>query len=454
MWDKITNAFKREEKVSKAKYDAVMDLLGKTFYMNPNFSAAGSSIRNILAQQARGAFYPNFAKYIYLYEVVEPLANAVDLVGDTLASVPPRLIDEKTKQYIDNFPFLDLLKTPNELPNSSYNNFMTDVSRFFTVTGNCFIIVTLSTRNEPLEMFVIPPQYVSWEMDADGYVQSYTYTPQGLSDTFVRQDDFRYLTRDGFKQLLHIKDFQPNAYQYNAYGLSRLNSILYELGQYESSSIHNLSLLENGARIGTWISMKDDLTPDQLADLRSEVSKVWAGAQNAGRPLIAGGVDKIDRMSQTNSDMDFANMKKMVQEAIYNRLQIPLALVNSNSLSLANMETAKLNLYDLAVLPQLNKIFTFLTHNLLPYYKGSENLELTYDEFTIPVLRDRRIDELIKMNQLNVMSDNEKRDRMDLPMIQGAADEVYKPANLVPTYEIAESVEEGETSLRVVNGDE
>jgi len=393
-----------------------------------------SSILSILAQQKSGAFWPLISTYIRLYSQIEPLGNAVDTVATSISSIDLKLWDKKNKEYIEQHPILELLNNPNQLPNSNYCNFISENSKFYSITGNNFIIVTLSTTNEPLELFVVPPQYINWVVGGEGYIDSYFYTPQGSNITFNRQADFKYISEDGAKQLLHLKDFNPNAYSMYLYGLPKLNSILFELLQYEAASVHNLGLLKNGARPGMFLRLKDEeiFSDEDKNYLTSQIENMYAGAANAGRTLTSNMVDKIERMGMTNVDMDFSGMKTMVTEAIYNRFQIPLALINSTSLSLANMETARLNLYDYAVLPQLNVLLEFLTNNLMSYYKNSENLILTYDPFTIDAIRQRNILEITQLKTLNVMTDNELRNRIDLPSYSDG-DEIYKPSSDIPT---------------------
>ena len=436
MWFK--NKFIEEANDIRAKLDArEKDLVRRELHIQKTFSiftgSDQSSILSILAQQRKGGFWALISTYINLYSRIEPLSNGIDLIANSLSQINLKLWDKKNKQYIDTHPILELLDNPNPLPNTNYCNFIGEMSKFYSITGNAFIINTLSTSKQPLEMYVISPQYINWMVGGDGYIDSYNYTPQAGSITFNRQPDFRYISQDGTKQLLHIKDFNPFAFDMYLYGLSRLHSILYELFQYQSASVHNLSLLNNGARMGAVIGLKDpdSYTKEDESYLQAQLENMYSGSSNAGRTLMSSLIDSVSNIGQTNVDMDFGTMKTKVTEAIYNRFQIPLALINSTSLSLANMETAQENLYDHAVLPQLNTLLEFLTNNLMSYYKNSENLILTYDPFTIDAIRKRNIEEAVQLKTLNVLTDNELRNRIDsAPYSNG--DEIYKPSTEIP----------------------
>ena len=158
-------------------------------------------------------------------------------------------------------------------------------------------------------------------------------------------------------------------------------------------------------------------TPDQENSLKSEIDNTFSGESNSGRPIIGNDVDYIP-FGMTNKDMDYIEGRKQLKEEIYNRLKIPLSLINSNALSLANMEVASLQLYDFSILPLADKIFTILTTNVLKSYDNSENLILTYDPITIPALKERTIEELTKISKFNVLTDNELRKSLDYPTIE------------------------------------
>ncbi len=82
-------------------------------------------------------------------------------------------------------------------------------------------------------------------------------------------------------------------------------------------------------------------------------------------------------------------LKIQTQVAIYNALKIPLPMISPEHMSLANMDTAKLNFYDNCIIPLFTKIANFLNENLLSRYKNSDNLQLTYDEAAIAALKPR-----------------------------------------------------------------
>lgn len=402
----------------------------KTFSQPTNIYS--SSVSQINAQIATNAIRPYFENYFRFYSSISPLGTAIDIIADQFSSIQPKIYDTKNKEYSDDHPLLQLLKNPN--PYCNYNEFSESMASFFELTGNQFWRVTKSkVDGEPIEIYSVPATWVGISTGTDGNVWEYTYSQQGLTIEYVRNfknNRVVYESKDGRSELIHLKHFNPASATYLVVGLSKLNSIFYELEQFRLTSLHNQSLLANGARPSGLLKAADGMTEKQANRLRAEFTNMFSNAQNAGRPIIASNVDWQD-FTQTNRDMDFATLKAQIKELIYNRLNIPLALVNSDSLSLANMEEAMIQLYSLAVLPLTDKLFDSLSNNLLPYYKGSENLILTYDPSTIEALKVLNIQEVQKLATLNIFSDNELRNKLDATAREGG-DEVFKPSTMIP----------------------
>lgn len=393
------------------------------------------SVNNIDFQTMSGAVQPYFRTYIDFYSSIAPLGDAIDTISVQFASILPKVFDVKTKEFSDDHPILDLLKNPNT--NETYCEFAEIEANFFNITANQYWIMTLSKLDgEPLELFAVPPQWLNPLIGMDGRVSSYNYSPEGDSTIFTRKNvgrRIKYLSRDGKQELFQLKGFNPNSAGFYVVGLSKLHSIFYELAQYRLSSIHNQSLLQNGGRPSGMLSNTkdaDEFTDDQLNRMRSEFEAMWASPTNAGRPFIGSNMEWTD-FTQNNHDMDFANLKIQVKEMIYNRLKIPLPLINSNALSLANMDSAMTQLFELAVLPLATKIFGALTMNVLSQYPDTDDLILTFDPSTIPSLRDRNIEQVKSLSGLNIFSDNELRNKLDSPSYDGG-DEVFKPSTLIP----------------------
>jgi HK97 family phage portal protein len=228
--------------------------------------------------------------------------------------------------------------------------------------------------------------------------------------------------------------FNPKYCNSNLYGTSDLAAVELEISQYILASIHNNSLLENQARpsgILTYKGAANDITQDTVDSIKETLRSSLSGASNAGNATFLSGDFDWKQLSESIKDMDFATLKNQTATAVYNALKIPLPMVSPDNMTLANMETAKVNFYDNTILPLTRTIYDFLGSMLLERYPNSENLELTYDEACIEALEPRQVDNTLKLSQSGVLTVNEIRSQLGYEDLEGG-DTLYQPMGLAP----------------------
>ncbi len=206
-----------------------------------------------------------------------------------------------------------------------------------------------------------------------------------------------------------------------------------EIAQFVTASIHNYSLLKNGARPSGILTHKgtNELQPEQIDRIKDLMKEKLSGSRNAGEMAFLGGDFDWKQLSLSIKDMDFPKLKQSVTEAIYNALKIPLPMISSESMTFSNMDASKYAYYDNAVIPVLKRLLKFLSAKLLTRYAGTEELEYYFDESAIEALETRKFENAKIASQTGVLSDNEIRAMIGYEAISGG-DAIYKPANLVP----------------------
>lgn len=381
---------------------------------------------------AMGRQSVSFYECIRYYQQCAPLFTAIQLISDEVSGITPFLYDRNTNQYNKKDPLLKLLSFPNLDVTGS--EFLEQVSCFFLITGNCFIVATGSSNKPAKELFVIPPQYVSLLPGEDGYTETITvnwdYTQPEVFERKEVDGRLRFYNGDD-KEIWHIKEFNPMMGSNNLYGMPKLMPIFYEIEQYMNSSVHNLSLLVRGARPSGALVSQEPLTDDQFMRLEEQMSRYYTGAHQTGKVmLLENGID-FKEMSISNKDMDFMELKKNVTNTIYNALKIPLPTVSPDHMTMSNMDSGKLNLYDNAVLPLTNRIFAELSNFLLHRYTQDKNIIITYSDDEITALQPRRNDDLVKIKSVGVLTINEIRKQMGYEPLQGG-DSLFGTTNDIP----------------------
>jgi len=371
----------------------------------------------------------------YFYKCA-PLFDGIDRLAQAIASIQPMVYDTKNKEFLPDHPLNDLLKNPSF--QISMSDFIYQYAAFLILTGDNYMFVNSVGENaEPRQMFIRPPQAVTMNIGSDGFVSSYIVDLNNNSVTYERQPDinqgFKYInsTNGITSQLFHSKTFNPTISDFGVKGCSVLNSIYYEIEQYISTGIHNLSLLKRGATLSGVFTTQNRLHDDDYMRLKAQINEYYSGDSNAGKTaLVDNGMD-FKATQQTNRDMDFLQLKDLVTTTIYNILRIPLPLVSKDTMTLANIAASKVNFYDNGVLPWVDRIYDDLGNFLLSRYKGSENYILYYNVNDIPALETRKVDNLIQLKETGALSLNEVRSELNRSPAEGG-DDFYQPSSNVP----------------------
>jgi HK97 family phage portal protein len=367
---------------------------------------------------------------INYYYKSSPLYTALKLISDNIKSIDFVLKDTNKDEFVYEHPLLDLLNNPN--PFESGDNFKESIISFFLLSGDSYVNVVGSTN--PVELSILPTQFIRIQRNSTtGIIDKYEYTPNGGSSiSYNRDRNNRYFAKNG-NELINMRNFNPDLLEQNQGGLSYVQPIKLELSQYLLASIHNDSLLQNQGRPSGILSYKGDgeLSDEQIETFKAQIKDSISGAANAGKSMFLSGNFDWKQLSESIKDMDFAKLKIQTSVAVYNALKIPLPMISPEHMSLANMDTAKLNFYDNAIIPWFNIISNFLGMHLLPRYKGSENLKLTFDEASVEALRPRVVSNIETLSKSGVLTINEIRSLLGYEDIDGG-DTLYQPANLVP----------------------
>ena len=363
----------------------------------------------------------------YFYDAC-PVFTATNLITDSISSIDIFLKNKKTGDFIYKHKALDILKNPNPFTDSQL--FIKEIASYYLLTGNAYI--NIIGESQPIEINNIKPTDITILAGNDGYMGEYTLSTAINSTTYARDSKKRFI--DAKKnELIHLRSFNPKFSSTNLVGCSAFVGCQLEIAQFVAASIHNYSLLKNGARPSGMLTYKgtNELQPEQIDKVKQVMKEKLSGAKNAGELAFLGGDFDWKQLSESMKDMDFPKLKQSVNEAIYNALKIPLPMISSQNMTFSNLDAAKYGYYDNAVLPILKRILKFLSTKLLTRYTGTEEFEYYFDESAIESLEARKFENAIMASKIGILSDNEIRAMIGYEAISGG-DVIYKPANQVP----------------------
>jgi len=154
------------------------------------------------------------------------------------------------------------------------------------------------------------------------------------------------------------------------------------------------------------------LTDEQFARLKSELSEIYSGARNAGRPLVLDGGLDWRAMSLSPAEMDFIEAKNQAAREIALAFGAPpmlLGIPGDNTYS--NYREANLAFYKQTVLPLAKKTAAALTNWLALRFSGAR-IECDLDG--VEALSAEREALWSRVSNASFLSEEEKRNALGL----------------------------------------
>lgn len=265
--------------------------------------------------------------------------------------------------------------------------------------GNAYVQILRDGEGNAAELYALRPERVSVEADAGGWPAAYTYRV-GARSHRLGADPVR-------PHVIHMKAFHPLD---DHYGLGCLGAAAGAIGIHNAAAAWNRALLDNAARpSGALVYDPGDgsvLSADQFERLRAEMDG-FAGAGNAGRPMLLEGGLKWQAMSLSPADMDFVGCKAAAAREIALAFGVPpmlLGLPGDNAY--ANYREANRALFRLAVLPLATAILSGLSQGLAGWFADAA---LAVDLNRVTALAEERQALWASVSAADFLSAEEKR---------------------------------------------
>ncbi|MBR0553885.1 phage portal protein [Stakelama marina] len=276
------------------------------------------------------------------------------------------------------------------------------VASHLLLHGNAYVQLLGDGAGGVAELFALRPERVTVEPDAGGWPVAYRYRV-GERVTRLASED-----AGGRSAVVHVRAFNPVD---DHYGLGCLGAAAGAVAIHNAAAKWNKALLDNAARpSGALVYDPGDgatLSGDQFERLRAEMDGAFAGAANAGRPMLLEGGLRWQAMSMTPADMDFVGLKAAAAREIALAFGVPpmlLGLPGDNTY--ANYREANRALWRLAILPLADKILGALRQGLSPWFADAA---LSVDLDRVPALAEDRERLWVQVSGAEFLTPSEKR---------------------------------------------
>jgi HK97 family phage portal protein len=271
------------------------------------------------------------------------------------------------------------------------------------LTGNAFLEgVRLDGAARGVSaLYVLNPASLRPVCDARGWVEAWAVRER-QGERLIRRD-----AETGWSPVLHLKTFNPVS---DVMGLPPLGAARRALDLHNASADWAKALIDNSAKPSGALVYGGHgrMPPDQFDALKAELEGMYAGAANAGRPLLLEGGLDWRPMSLSPAEMDFLEARHSAAREIALALGVPpmlLGIPGDNTYS--NYKEANLAFWRMTVLPLVQKMAAALSAWLdVPF--GAE-VEVRADLDRIPALSAERDALWARLEGASFATGDEKR---------------------------------------------
>ncbi len=271
--------------------------------------------------------------------------------------------------------------------------------------GNAYVQILQDAAGMPAELFALRPERVRIEADAAGWPRAYVYKVGEAKSRIAAVDG---LGRPG---VAHLKAVHPLD---DHFGLGCLGAAAGAVAVHNEASRWNKALLDNAARpSGALVYDPGDgkaLAAAQFERLRAELEAAFAGAGNAGRPMLLEGGLSWQAMSLSPADMDFVGLKAAAAREIALAFGVPPMLLGlPGDSTYANYREANRALWRLTLLPLADKILGGISAALAAWWPG---VRLALDVDQVSALAEDRERLWRQVSAADFLTDAEKREML------------------------------------------
>ena len=321
--------------------------------------------------------------------------RAVRLVAEGVASAPLAASDDAA---------LEMVRAT-----SGGQSLLETVAVHLLLHGNAYIELLPGQDDKPCELYALRPERVKVEADAQGWPMGFVYRAGGAS------------TRIAPERVIHIRSIHPLD---DHYGLGCLGAASGAVAIHNAASKWNKALLDNAARpSGALVYEPGEGVPlsgEQYDRLKEELEASFAGAGNAGRPMLLEGGLKWQALSMSPAEMDFVGLKEGAAREIALSFGVPPMLLGlPGDATYANYREANRALWRQAILPLAGKILDALAEGLRSSFDG---LCLSVDLDQVGALSEDRERLWAQVTAAEFLSDDEKRAMLGLEVSAVNAD--------------------------------
>ena len=360
--------------------------------------------------------------YSAIYKTQPNVRTCVDFLARNVAQLGLhvfRLAEGDDRERLRDHPLAKLIAKPNAWTTRYrlIEALMADLGVYY----NAFWLKI--RRPDGLGLLRVPPQFVSVKGDlvATEYVLDLGVAPRSFAPA----------------DMVHFRGYSPLS---STVGLSPLETLRRVLAEEQAMGEYREYFWKNGARMYGIVQRPPqkelggkEWSKDARERFRQEFEALYSGVTNSGRTAILEDGMTWHEMSFDAQESEYLGARKLTREECARAYHIPLPMVGIlDHATFSNIKEQHKNLYQDSLGPWLAMIEQDIDLQLLPDLGDTDGV---YVEFNIAEKLAGSFEEQTTSLQAAVgrpwMTANEARARLNLPRMEGDADELVTPLNVL-----------------------
>lgn len=264
------------------------------------------------------------------------------------------LSDELEEITDPTHPINRLFRTINPFYNGY--DFFEQTDSHLSMYGNAFWVPVLGDAGWPVELWSLHPLYTQILPHETRFIDGYMYARDPTEPII-------------FDQTAVVHHHQKRGVNPDPYrGVGNLDAVLLESDLSRLISVHQYSSLERGNQPGLTVT-----GPGVTADNKNEIVALidqQGGPEGAGRSMAFVGEVTVAQWQQLEKEMSYLQTGKDVRDMIAAAWQLPIAMLTSEDVNLANGKVAAPHWQLISIGPRTRRMGDKINEQVIPLFEA------------------------------------------------------------------------------------
>jgi len=383
------------------------------------------ALRDVVTEWSPGASYGSMRlydrynySYAWLYRTQPNVRTCVDFLARNIAQLGLHVFErrgETDRLRLRDHPLAQLISKPN--PWTTRYRLMEALMGDLGVYFNAYWLKV--AQGNSLSLLRVPPPLV----EVKGGLAPVAYS----IDLGAGRQEYEP------GQIVHFRGYSAES---ATVGLSPLETLRRVLAEEQAMGDYREGFWQNGARMYGLIERPKDApswSEEARERFRIEFEELYAGTRNSGRTAILEEGMTWKQAQFDAQESEYLSTRKLTREECARAYHIPLPMVGIlDHATFSNIKDQHKQLYQDSMGPWLTMIEEEIALQLLPEFEMTSGV---YVEFNIQEKLQGSFEEQTQSMQSAVgrpwMTANEARARLNLPSLEGDADQLVTPLNVL-----------------------